>query len=249
MRTTSQRRAKRIPCRIPIRIFGRHTDLDGTLHDISRLGARLRVPLDAYGRVRTDNILRLGQLVEQHLGGRFNADLNQDELGSLVRKRMRVVRIGQERIQGDLLEVGCEFGIPLTGEEVRALQIELPMPVRASIPFGPETATPKDDACLLPTEGWSGGILTGHTRVLGEGRAVFQASRTSHLVRGEHDLTALTIALAKAYGPAPVLEAVDGHHQLWVRKTRIRRVEATEYATGLRVQLETCHKGRQPVSA
>lgn len=246
MRITSTRRASRVSCRIPVRVFGRQSDLDGSIRDISRLGVRLRVHLEPLGLPPTDSILRLGHLVEQHLGARFNADLDQDELGTLVRKRLHVVRIGQECLDEGVLEVGCEFAVPLTTDELQALALELPPLTHPPVHLDGTGADRRqeNEALLLPTEGWDGGMLTGQAQACSDRRAVFSADLNEHRCFGDRDVTTVAIALAKQYGPAPVLEAVEGHHQLWALKTRICRVESAAQSSNVHIQLATFRKGR-----
>ncbi len=59
----------------------------------------------------------------------------------------------------------------------------------------------------------------------------------------DREVTTMAMALAREYGPSPVLEIVEGRHQLWAGKTRIRHVESvvTE-SNGLCLHVETFNK-------
>ncbi len=245
MTMINQRRALRVTCELPVRIYGRASDLFGTLNDVSRMGVRLCVSLDSLGCDQGHDLLRLGHMVEQHLGARFNMDLNHDVLGPLVRKRLHVVRLGQGREDEGVLELGCEFGVPLSEDESKMLALDLPplgtMPP-APVLTGPN-ASRRYEALLLPTEGFGNRMLSGRTHGLSNRMATFCANPSQGLKLRDREVSTMAMALAREYGPSPVLEIVDGRHQLWAGRAQIRHVEsvATE-SNGLCLQVETFEK-------
>ncbi|MDJ0976608.1 MAG: PilZ domain-containing protein [Planctomycetota bacterium] len=222
-----QRRAHRIPCELPIRIYGPGADIDAQIHDVSRTGLRIRVPLAALGSLADHDMLDLARAVDQHMGAWFNMDLNHEELGPLVRKRVRLVRLGETSKDTDVLELGCEFGVPLSNDESSVLDLDLPAldaPVPLQVRSGPRPR--RYAAYLNPSNGWHGRRLAGTTPGLRDGGAVFCADSGSGLGLQEVDVTTIARALAGAYGPRPVLEILQGTQCVWAGPTRIRQVEA-----------------------
>ncbi len=243
---THQRRALRVPCNLPARVFGRDADVRGTVLDISRMGLRLHVDLAALGCLDGDDLLRLGRVVEQHFGARFNVDLDHEALGQLVRKRLHVVRLGQERGREGTLELGCSFTEPLSDDETRVLDLDLPpmgTPPPPPVLTGP-TARRQYEAYLLPTEGYGGRMLPGRTTGLSDTRATFRANPNQGLDLSDREVSTMAMALAREYGPAPVLEIVDGNHQLWAGEARVRHVAAAPSEPhALQLDVETFQKG------
>lgn len=223
---TEQRRAHRVPCELPTRIYGAIVDLDAQTHDLSRTGARIRLSLAALGGMDPDDVPGLARAVDQHLGVWFTMDLNHEELGPLVRKHVRLVRLGQPTRDGCFLELGCEFGVPLTEAESAVLDLDLP-PLDAAVPLVVRQGhRPRRYAAYLyPSKGWPGRRLIGTTPGMEAGNAVISADSGAGLGLRDADVTTIARALASAYGPQPVLEILQGTQCVWVGPTRIRQVQ------------------------
>ena len=250
MSTAEHRGALRIPCAYPVRVAARGRTYTGTMQDVSRTGLRMWIPTGALG-TDEDSLLVVAQLVDELMGSRFQGDLHHEMLGPLVRKRMHLVRLGQSDAQ-QAVELGCEFDEPLTDEETGMLGLGLPqlgvttaeayrhVPAprkrsAASQEEPPPLIAPKGyDAYVHPTDGLPTEPLAGETYGIKDQEAVVRAQRTADLAA---DIPSLTIALAKGYGPEPVLEILDGLRMVWSGKADIRRVELTG-PKGVRIHMQ-----------
>ena len=222
-----QRRASRISCELPIRIYGRMDDVLGEVKDMSRTGVRLQVSLPA----RVDDIQKVARAVEQYLGVLIKVDLNQ---AAPVRKQLRIVRLGHESLEDGKVELGCEFDWPLTDEEVWRIGLHVP-PMRSSMM--PATSTQRMQrrysAYLIASEGWRTPVMSGTTPGLDKNAVLFQADRTPRFRPASDDVTTVAMELARSYGPEPLVEIVDGHRQVWKGPTRIRRVQSNTSSSSL----------------
>jgi len=237
-----QRRAARMACALPARLYGRGSDLDGTVEDVSRIGIRLSLPLASLCEGPGVDMLHLARAVEAYLGPRFNLDLNPEMLGPLVRKRLRIVRIGQDRDKPDALELGGEFGVPLSEDESRMLELNLP-PLGHVPPLPVRTGrrSQRYEAYLHPSAGHRSAPLAGTSSAPEAGRALFHASRATGLDVRAPDVTTLALALAGAFGPEPVLELRRGTVQIWSGRTRIQHIETAAPASSeVRVHVRAC---------
>ncbi len=235
-----QRRAHRLPCEYPVRIYGEGADMDAQLHDVSRTGARICIPLVALGGVHAGDLLSLARAVDNYVGSWFNVDLNHEVLGPLLRKRVRVVRLGEGFREGEFLELGCEFSVPLSDDESCVLNLDLPpigTPPPLQIATGPRPR--RFPAFLHPSAGWHGRRLAGTTSGIQDGGALFCADSGAAFSSDDLGVTTLARALAGSFGPQPVLEIRQGEQCVWLGSTRVREIEsAAPRSREMRVRVE-----------
>lgn len=236
----NQRRAHRIPCELPTRIYGSLTDLDAQVLDLSRTGLRIRLPLDALGVEEAGDMLALARAVDRHMGPRFNLDLNHVALGPLLRKRVHLVRIGEAPLAEGLVELGCEFRVPLSDDESGVLELDLPaIEVAHTVAVRAGPPARRFAAYLHPSAGWGGRKLAGTTPGLEDGTALFMADGSARLAVPDLDVTTVARALAGSFGPRPVLEIRDGTQCVWAGPTRVRQIEtAAPRSREMRVEVE-----------
>ena len=234
MSCTENRNALRVPCELPIRLAAQDRHFSALIQNVSRTGLYFALPTSELG-TDDDSLLVLAHLVDELLGARFEGDLNFEALGPKVRKQLHLVRLGQNGVE-PTVEIGCEFGNPLTDEETELLGLGLPA-VGVTTPDAYRAVEAADseesggflpkgyDAYVHPTHGLPTEPLAGETFGMKDHEAVVQAPLSSKL-RGV-EVPSMTIALTQAYGPAPVLEILDGLRMLWSGQADIRHVELT----------------------
>lgn len=231
MSCTENRNALRVPCQLPIRLASQDRHFSGLIHNISRSGIYFSLPTRELGTDES-TLLGLAHLVDELLGARFDGDLHFEALGPKVRKRLHLVRLGQSGAE-PTVEIGCEFGNPLTDEETQLLGLGLPEVGVTTLDAyeavvgdaSPAYAPRGYDAYVHPTHGLPTEPLAGETLGMKQHQAVVKAPLSSELTGVE--VPSMTIALTQAYGPSPVLEILDGLRMLWSGQADIRHVELT----------------------
>lgn len=123
---SDNRRATRLACRLPVRLSAQKNPLEATVLDVSRGGARLRVAGNQLGLYRLAPLSQVARRVTEVLGESFEATLMPERLGTLVRKTLRAVRIGQREAHAADVELGCLLTPPLTDLEASMLGLALP---------------------------------------------------------------------------------------------------------------------------
>ena len=126
--TADQRRTTRLACSISVRLqpTGAPAVL-ATALDLSRRGARLRVPGALLGVYQQAPLAVVAKRVATALGESFEAVLAHDRLGTMITKTLRPVRIGHR--EGSLadVELGCLMQPPLSDLEASMLGVPLPI--------------------------------------------------------------------------------------------------------------------------
>ncbi|MDJ0973335.1 MAG: hypothetical protein QNJ98_02600 [Planctomycetota bacterium] len=90
---------------------------------MSRVGALIRVANDELGVAPEHDLADVMQRVSDLLGDLVVADFDPEQLGSLVRKGLRPVRISAPSDRMDAVEIGCAFRDPLTEQEMIVLSL------------------------------------------------------------------------------------------------------------------------------
>jgi hypothetical protein len=123
---TERRHADRRDYRIPIRLRAGAYTICAETENLSRAGALLRVPLTELHLPLEANLAEIGAVLQRVVGERSSAEFRPDELGGLITRTLRVVRIARPDRFDPWVEVGFALGRPLTDEETGYLRIDLP---------------------------------------------------------------------------------------------------------------------------
>ena len=120
-----KRAAERLPCLVPVSIKSSGTKLLATAVDLSRTGARIHAPLDAFGLPDDVTLLTVARRLCDILPHRTPAVFDPERLGPLVTRQFEVARIGLVAGQTAQVELGCRFHVPLSTIDVAALGVEV----------------------------------------------------------------------------------------------------------------------------
>ena len=121
-----RRRSPRVSSVLPVRLHVGGRALEGETRDLSRIGARIRVPLAELELLPQAGLTEISARVGKTLGEVVVADLNHKILGNLVRRSLRVVRLARPADIPTVVDVGCMLRVPLSDDEVGALGLVLP---------------------------------------------------------------------------------------------------------------------------
>ncbi|MDJ0974379.1 MAG: PilZ domain-containing protein [Planctomycetota bacterium] len=126
MNDFEQRLCARVPFQAPLHILTHRGVLEAETCDLSRTGVGIRVALPEFEPSSFPGLAETAMAVHERLGRAFHVDINPEVLGSLLRKRTVVVRLG-ERIDADgCIVLGCRFKVPLDETEMVSLGVPLP---------------------------------------------------------------------------------------------------------------------------
>jgi hypothetical protein len=100
--------------------------IEVSIDDLSRTGARLRVPFGGLGFQAPPSLLALASRVQEVLGASFEVHLNHRVLGPLLAKTVTLVRLTLPPEEPAAFDIGCLFDIPLSNDETVALGVPLP---------------------------------------------------------------------------------------------------------------------------
>ena len=123
-----KRSAERIPCEIPVSIVTSGEKLLATAVDLSRIGARIHAPLDAFGLPEDVTLLTVARRLCDILPHRTPAVFDPERLGPLVTRQFEVARIGLVAGKNPRVELGCRFHVPLSTIDVAAVGVEIVNP-------------------------------------------------------------------------------------------------------------------------
>jgi hypothetical protein len=121
-----QRLSIRVPFQVPVRVLGPLKPLEGHLGDLSRTGARVRLPLASLQLERPCTLTELGTRVQAAIEAECEVQLHHVALGSLLTKASHVVRLALPLDGSEAFDLGCLFRVPLTNEETAMLGVALP---------------------------------------------------------------------------------------------------------------------------
>lgn len=121
-----RRRAQRLVCSVPVRLTAGHRSFHAETVDLSRTGALLRIGFAELGLKPEADLTRMVARLQRSLGEILVAEFHYEQLGPLVRKAMRLVRVRTAEAGVDHVEIGCELRLPFTDEEVGFLGLPLP---------------------------------------------------------------------------------------------------------------------------
>ncbi len=120
--------------------------------DLSRTGLRLRSETGDLGVETAAGAEEVGALVRKRLRSHFVVSLNHDRLGSLLQRRVELIRVELPEADPQGVELCCQFSEPLEQAEAELLESHLP-PVRRTVVPEP--------AAMSPSTPPSAGVLNG----------------------------------------------------------------------------------------
>ncbi|MDA1194926.1 MAG: PilZ domain-containing protein [Planctomycetota bacterium] len=127
MGNDNRRQAVRVECDLPVRLHGGAGDeYAGRIIDLSRTGLRLRIPGKLLGVHRLSSLVQVTRRLHETLGDQFRGELHYEMLGPLIQRTLKPCRIAKRDWEQTDVEIGCEFDIGLTAEEVGMLGMPLP---------------------------------------------------------------------------------------------------------------------------
>lgn len=120
---TERLRAPRHDVQIPLRLEATDATLRAHTVNVSRAGALIRLTHAELGFAPDHDLADVMKRVSHLLGDLVVADFDPEQLGSLVRKGLRPVRIAAPSDRMDAVEIGCAFRDPLTEQELIVLSL------------------------------------------------------------------------------------------------------------------------------
>ncbi|MHC5012535.1 MAG: PilZ domain-containing protein [Planctomycetota bacterium] len=249
------RRTSRVACNLPLQVQRPAGWPEVEVVDASRTGVRLRMSVSALG---LQPPVSLGSIARQ-LGESLSSDLlvafDPDRLGTLVPRRLDVVRIGPRSWESDLVEFGCTITPPLDAEEVAALGLPLEMaahpphalsenghPHTAEEELGavPVATTHTDavpetmDALLVPRAGTDTPPLFAHVDQVGEASVLLHARAVPPIKvpKFRRRVAALAMGVQRAYGTEPRLQLSRNGRPAWTGEARFESLEVLSKPRG-----------------
>ncbi len=222
-----RRQAARVHARIPIRLTSSHRTVLAESSDLSRVGTLLRIPLSELGLTGEAPLEAVADSLRRILGDLSRAEFRYDELGGLITRTLRMVRVARAGPNQDWVEIGCALRRPLGDDEVGVLRLDLP---RVRWPKGDEVdeVTPEPMQMLIAP-------MSGHSV---EPLATELAELTAQRVQGQlTDARALPVcgkpqgastvlsAITTEYGADPHVSLMKNDRLLWTGHTHIECVE------------------------
>lgn len=209
---------------------------------MSRIGARVRLPLAELDLIPQAGLPEISASVGKTLGDIVVADLNHSELGTLVRRSLRVVRLARPPEHPTVVDIGCMLRVPLTDEEVGALGLSLPEQHLPHGVYSAHEAFAKLKRKRKPTEGedepQAQAFLSAQADCAGPPVRATDAAWTERgvllrfdprasaaLNMGSRDAGQLFQRFVHEYGAEVGLLLVRNHQPLWSGTVKLRAVE------------------------
>jgi hypothetical protein len=124
---TDRRAADRVACDVPFRLLHPPSWPALTVRDVSATGVRLRVDLAGLGLRAPVGMGALARSLKGLIHADLRGEFDPHRLGSLVGRRLRLVRIVRYGPGDGAVELGCALDPPLGREEAAALGLALPL--------------------------------------------------------------------------------------------------------------------------
>ena len=245
-----RRSAYRVNCHIPVRLatsMGRTIVAETT--DLSRTGARVRIPLAELGLEHGAELRTIAQAVQSEVGDLAVADIHHERLGPLLRRHLHVVRIAQHDPEGDWGRDRLRAQQP---DHQRRGGLHRREPPRRRPPCARRARRGRHDRRLGPASagvlalpctavlaargGWSGPIVIAST-VRAEREGFVVELLDLPFATPQLDVGSLLEAFVTSYGNRVVLEVRRDAVALWRGTTRVYGVEIMHSRTGLRLYL------------
>lgn len=225
---TERRRAPRHPADIPLRLTTSGRVFAARTVNVSQVGVLVRLPLAELGVSADSDAGVVIERVTQSLGDLVMVDFDPAQLGSLVRKGMRLVRIGLPDPTGDAVDVGCDLREALTDEELHALGLPASDPAgdAEAAPAEPLTPAPVPDidAMLVAADGRAAPPLFGSLGYVGAGgiELVVPAHAREGRLPPRPTVRGVLDAVSRLYGGRPALVLSRGRRPVWSGAARVR---------------------------
>lgn len=227
-----RRAAPRVPCSLPLRLVSQGRVLRAQVRDLSRHGVGVRVALSELGLGPTPGPEALARALEALLAETLAAEFCYDQIGPLVRRALRPVRIARVDGGAGAVELGCALRSPLSDAEVEILGVEVPPavaePAEAAGPRLANAAGPWT-AYLSAAAGREAPPLcsrrAGADPGSGAFRLEFPDARRLPLDRHGHAPGQLMLGLVEAYGEEPGLLVLGAGVPLWGGTARLEGLE------------------------
>jgi hypothetical protein len=239
-----RRQADRLDCRIPIRLrSGGYTVLAET-ENLSRTGALLRVPLAELRLPDDASIGAVGSALRDVLGDMASAEFRYDELGGLITRTLRMVRVGRRSREEPWVDIGFALRRPITDEETGFLRLDLPRvrrPAPAAAGQVPEGARSDGQGLQLVVCGGAESVArplfasAAGLDAAGVGGSLPGVERLA-MDRDAPGVISVIGAIADGYTCTPTVVLMKGFRPLWSGDTEIQQVELdpTDGGVGMR---------------
>ena len=237
-----RRRAPRVSTVLPVRLNVGGRALMGETRDMSRIGARIRVPLTELQLLPQAGLAEISARIGKLFGDVVVADLNHTLLGTLVRRSLRVVRLARPADVPTSVDIGCMLRVPLSDDEVGALGLVLP---DQQLPKGVYTAhevfarlkrkkrsgedgeTPEAMAFVSANENGSAPPVRASNAAFTDRGVLLHLDRHAGATLGtrSRDASAMFDRFVQAYGTNVNLLLVRNQRPLWSGTVSLRAVE------------------------
>jgi hypothetical protein len=224
-----RRRAGRVACRLPIRLLRGSEQVLAATEDLSLCGVRVRVPLAALKVPADAGLGSAARRLHELLGDAFVAEFAWPTHGSLVRRVLRVARLGVPTDAPGHVDLGCEVRVPLGDVETQALGLDLPA-------LREPPAAPREDgrghvliarAVLMPPRAPGRVPAKAHLRHVSPEELTLALPRNARpgAPPDGSEATASMIDFEDRFGALPHLLVMGMDEPLWSGTARVSSVE------------------------
>lgn len=195
---------------------------------MSRVGSALRIQLSELGLTPEAPLDAIADSLRRILGDLSRAEFRYDELGGLITRTLRMVRISRAGPGQDWVEIGCALRRPLGEDEVGVLRLDLP---RVRWPKGADEEEDELSSVMqmviAPMEGHRVEPLTTCTQELTATHVMGALADTQGLPVCGKPQGASTVlsALTTEYGADPHVSLLRDSELLWTGRTALECVE------------------------
>jgi hypothetical protein len=238
LQNDERRRAGRLACKIPVRVRASGRTLHAHTEDLSRVGARLLIPLSELGLPANSSLTRVAHETTAILGDLASLEFHYEILGTLVRRMARPVRIGRGASGQTHVEVGCALRRSLTDAEVEFLGLPLP-PLLSDLPDLEYEGRDEGDGEMRPalhsplavvvcaTDNAEATPFAATAELSDRHGAIAYLSHVSDLplLPDRPGVSGLLTAITQAYGNDPWVVLMREGQPVWSGAARIESVE------------------------
>ncbi len=228
-----RRAAPRLLLQHPVTVTTVEGEVQARSEDLSRMGARLRVPCAALGFPPSLNLATTAENVRGALAEAVALAVGHDVLPAVVERVAAIARIGLPLDAPASVELGLRFERPLADAELASLGIRLPplaTPIEvpaeeptAAVPSGFGAAAKKPCRAYLTSTGPDAPpSLLCHSDQLTREAVRVRMPREGGVGLSVADAT---VDFAQRFGTRLVLKLVEVHKHLWTGPVRLCSVD------------------------